>query len=200
MARSGNREIVACLPEKYRLPIILCELQGKTHQQAAEQLGWPVGTVSGRLSRARVLLASRLSRRDTPLTVGSLGVLLAHDLARAGVPPGWVYSTVQAASLSTAMTAGVVSAEVAALTREALKTMLINKIKNITALLLAVIALSSSGIGPGLQCGDPGVEGRPAERDEGPAALGNTRRHRILGQHTCDARCPGIEDHSGRSV
>ena len=90
---------VARLPEKYRMPIILCELEGKTHRQAAEQLGWPVGTVSGRLSRARALLASRLSRPGTPLTVGALGVLLAHDVARAGLPPELVRSTAQAASL-----------------------------------------------------------------------------------------------------
>ena len=107
-----DREVTR-LPEKYRMPIILCELEGKTHRQAAEQLGWPVGTVSGRLSRARALLASRLSRPGTPLTVGALGVLLAHDVARAGVPPELVRSTAQAASLSMAgkaVTAGVVSA------------------------------------------------------------------------------------------
>src|SRR5271166_1593422 len=104
---------VARLPEKYRIPIILCELEEKTHRQAAEQLGWPVGTVSGRLSRARALLASRLSRPGTPLTVGALGVLLAQDVARAGVPPELIRSTAHAASLSVAgkaATAGVVSA------------------------------------------------------------------------------------------
>jgi RNA polymerase sigma factor (sigma-70 family) len=140
---------VARLPEKYRLPIILCELEGKTHRQAAEQLGWPVGTVSGRLSRARALLASRLSRRDTPLTVGALGVVLANDVARAGMPPELVRSTAQAASLSTAgkaVTAGVVSAEVAALTGEVLKTMLINKLTLTTAMLLAIFALAAAGI------------------------------------------------------
>ena len=142
-----DREVTR-LPEKYRLPIILCELEGKTHRQAAEQLGWPVGTVSGRLSRARALLASRLSRPGTTLTVGALGVLLAHDAARAGVPPELVRSTARAASLSTAgkaVTAGVVSAEVAALTGEVLKTMLLNKLKLATAMLLVVFALAAGG-------------------------------------------------------
>ena len=154
---------VARLPEKYRMPIILCELEGKTHRQAAEQLGWPVGTVSGRLSRARALLASRLSRPGTPLTVGALGVLLAHDAARAGVPPELVRSTAQAASLSTAgkaVAAGVVSAEVAALTGEVLKTMLLNKLKLATAMLLAVFALAAGGIEPRL----PGTTANPRIR------------------------------------
>jgi RNA polymerase sigma factor (sigma-70 family) len=142
-----DREI-ARLPEKYRLPVVLCELDGKTHRQAAEQLGWPVGTVSGRLSRARALLASRLSRPGTPLSVGVLGFLLAHDMARAGVPPELVCSTVQAVCLSTvgkAATAGVVSARVAALTGEVVKTMLINKLTLTMAMLLMALLLAAGG-------------------------------------------------------
>ena len=139
---------VARLPEKYRLPIILCALEGKTHRQAAEQLGWPVGTVSGRLSRARALLASRLSRPGTPLTVGALGVLLAQDGAWADVPPELVRATARAASLSTAgkaVAAGVVSAQVAALTGEILKAMLLNKLTLATATLLVALALAAGG-------------------------------------------------------
>jgi hypothetical protein len=108
------------LPDKYRIPIVLCELEGKTHRQAADQLGWPIGTVSGRLSRARTMLARRLSRPGTSLSVQALGVLLPRDVARVRMPPGLVHATVRAASLSTAMTAGVVSAEVAVLTGKVL--------------------------------------------------------------------------------
>lgn len=142
-----DREVTR-LPDKYRKPIVLCELQGKTHRQAAELLGWPVGTVSGRLSRARALLASRLSRPGTPLTVGALGVLLAHDVAWAGVPPELVSSTARAACLSVAgkaAMAGVFPAEVAALTGAVLKAMLINKLMRIMALLLVTLALAAGG-------------------------------------------------------
>jgi RNA polymerase sigma factor (sigma-70 family) len=142
-----DREVTR-LPEKYRMPIILCELEGKTHRQAAEQLGWPVGTVSSRLSRARALLASRLSRHAAPLTVGALAGLLTQDMARAGVPPELVHSTAKAATLSTAakaVTAGVVSAAVSALTGEVLKTMFLSKLKLATTMLLAVLALAAGG-------------------------------------------------------
>jgi RNA polymerase sigma factor (sigma-70 family) len=51
------------LPDRDRLPLVLCYLEGKTNEQAAAQLRWPVGTVKGRLWRARGQLRDRLSRR-----------------------------------------------------------------------------------------------------------------------------------------
>ena len=60
------------LPEKYRLPILLCELQGKTRHAVAEELGWPEGTVAGRLHRAKQMLARRLTRRGIAVSVGTL--------------------------------------------------------------------------------------------------------------------------------
>jgi RNA polymerase sigma factor (sigma-70 family) len=58
------------LPPKYRLPIVLCYLEGMTHDVAASQLHWPVGTVRGRLARARDQLRERLTRREVTLAVG----------------------------------------------------------------------------------------------------------------------------------
>ncbi|MGO9464214.1 MAG: RNA polymerase sigma factor [Isosphaeraceae bacterium] len=57
------REEVSRLPDRYRLPLVLCYLQGKSNQEAAAQLDCPVGTIKGRLSRARHVLRERLSRR-----------------------------------------------------------------------------------------------------------------------------------------
>ena len=47
-------------------PVILSYLEGKTNEEVAELLHWPVGTVKGRLSRARDLLRSRLTQADWP--------------------------------------------------------------------------------------------------------------------------------------
>jgi RNA polymerase sigma-70 factor (ECF subfamily) len=59
-------EEVGRLPENYRAAVVLCYLEGLTHEQAASQLGWPVGTVRSRLAWAREKLRSRLVRRPRP--------------------------------------------------------------------------------------------------------------------------------------
>ena len=61
------------LPAKYRAPLVLCYLKGQTHDQAAEELGCPVGTVRSRLSRGRDLLRRRLTRRGYAPTAAILG-------------------------------------------------------------------------------------------------------------------------------
>jgi RNA polymerase sigma factor (sigma-70 family) len=88
-------EEVNRLPERYRLPVILCYLEGKTNEEVAEQLKWPVGTVKGRLSRARDLLRSRLTRRGLALSAAFLVTALANGTVIAEVvPPRLVDETV----------------------------------------------------------------------------------------------------------
>src|SRR5439155_1283725 len=74
------------LPERYRLPVVLCFFEGRTHVEAAAELNWPVGTVAGRLARAKDLLHRRLSRRGLALPAAALAALLAAEAARAAAP------------------------------------------------------------------------------------------------------------------
>jgi RNA polymerase sigma factor (sigma-70 family) len=71
LSRVLDQELIR-LPEKHRLPLLLCDLGGKTHAEAAHELGWPVGSMSRRLARGRELLRRRLVKR---------GVLLGESVA-----------------------------------------------------------------------------------------------------------------------
>jgi RNA polymerase sigma factor (sigma-70 family) len=139
---------LSCLPDKYRVTIVLCELEGKTRKEAARHLGCPEGTVAGRLARARAMLAKRLVRRGLVVSRGSLVAALAQSAASANVPTSAVVATIKSASLVAAgqAAAGVISVNVAALTEGVLKTMLLTKLKSATAVAL-LIAILSAGVG-----------------------------------------------------
>jgi RNA polymerase sigma factor (sigma-70 family) len=86
------------LPDAFRAPIVLCDLQGKTHQEAARILGLPVGTVSSRLVRAREKLRTRLVRRGLTLSAAAVASFCTRQAAEASVPPALVSAAARAAA------------------------------------------------------------------------------------------------------
>jgi RNA polymerase sigma factor (sigma-70 family) len=131
-------EELHCLPKKYRAPLILCYLEGKTHQEAAQELGWPSGSMSKRLARACDMLRERLRRRGLAFSTALVAGALAEHGASA-VPPALATATLRAAlaCVSGKLTAAV-APPVVALTEGVLAAMFLTKLKIAAAVVLAL--------------------------------------------------------------
>jgi RNA polymerase sigma factor (sigma-70 family) len=135
------------LPDKYRAPIVLCELEGKSLKQAAQQLDCPQGTVASRLARGRQMLARRLTLQGLSLSAGVLPIALAREAASACLPKSLFACTVQSAlALAAGQVAplGAIPTKVVSLTEGVLKTMLLKKLK-LLVLTLTVVTLVGTG-------------------------------------------------------
>lgn len=154
---------LSALPEKWRLPLILCYLEGRTQDQAAGDVGWSRATLQRRLAEARQALGRRLTRRGVVWPAALSAVLVCDCVAPAALPSGLIGSTVEAAACVAAGRAlnGIVSSNVTALLTKGMQAMLTSKMKSTVAALLVAGALMSGALGI-----------FPASRGvEGPAAV-----------------------------
>src|SRR5262245_28520775 len=167
---------LAELPEKWRLPLVLCYLEGRTQDEAAKQLGWSERTLRRRLEEARTALGRRLSLRGIVVPAALSAILFSDCVASAALPGKLVGSTVEAAPRIAAGQVGtaIASAKVTALAEGALRTMLLTKFKTTAALVLVAVVIAASVASRGLPVlaanGQPQEPNRANERDKAPAA------------------------------
>ncbi len=134
-------EEIERLPDRFRFPIILCDLDGMTRDQAADYLGWTEGSVRGRLAKGRALLRRRLTRR---------GVTMAVPLVvPSGLPETLVATTLRAA-------AGDVPGSASALVLRASRGWLLARF-----LVAGVVLLTLGTVAAQLGAGLPTSEGSP---------------------------------------
>jgi RNA polymerase sigma factor (sigma-70 family) len=152
------------LPDKSRLPLVLCYLEGKTRDQAALQLGWSLRTLERRLEQGRELLRTRLLRRGVTMSAVLLSAALTNHQAQAAITPALALATARAA-VHFSIGSGGVPAAVAALANQGLKAMFMTKVKIAAALMLTALAMVAGAAAL------PPAEARkePAAADEKPA-------------------------------
>jgi RNA polymerase sigma factor (sigma-70 family) len=131
------------LPDKYRLPAVLCDLEGRSRREVAQQLKIPEGTLSSRLTTARKRLAQRLRRLGLVVPAGALAAVLAESATAEAVPGALVVSTIRAVTLFAAPGAAMTPIPAAALAEGVLKGMYLSKLKFATALILVACGLAT---------------------------------------------------------
>lgn len=141
------------LREVYRLPLVLCDLEGRTQEEAAEMLGWTLGSLRGRLLRGRARLRARLTRRGLKLPAGVLLPLVPATLAaslQAANPTlslQLITAVARAAVRFSAHPAtGDVSGPAAELAREGLRVVMRGKLAVIAAMVTMSVVLAGAGL------------------------------------------------------
>jgi RNA polymerase sigma factor (sigma-70 family) len=148
------------LPERYRIPLLLCYLEGRTQDEAARQLDWSVRTLRRRLERARNLLKARMVRRGATLGAGLFAGFLAPSSASAVLPPELRQSIL---NISTGNAkSSVPSAAVMQMVNAATRAAIVTKIAIWSAVALALVSAAAVGAGQLV---------RPASDVEQPIAI-----------------------------
>jgi len=155
------------LPERHRVPIVLCDVEGLTHDDAARLMGCPVGTVKSRLARGRARMRCRLVRRGLAPAASTLAIGLVTRSAQACVPAALprVTSRAVAELLAAGGTGGPSPATVGVLVNGVTQAMYVAKLGKIA---VAGLILATAAIGGGLLMPDRGV--RRAAADDAPVA------------------------------
>jgi RNA polymerase sigma factor (sigma-70 family) len=160
-------EEMARLSERYRAPLLLCCLEGKTRDEAAAQLGCNPGTLKSRLERGRKILRTRLTRRGLALSAGLLGTHLTAAGVEAAVPELAVAAVVRAGrSVRVGGSAGgVVSVRVVSLADEVVRATRFGYLKGLIPLVLICGSLAGGvSLWPrGIAALAPAPADRPAD-------------------------------------
>ena len=158
---------MSCLPARYRGPIVLCELEGLTRQEAAQRLGVPEGTISSRLARAKARLRDRLTRRGVALAAGGIALDAIREANATELSEGLIESTTLAAMRVAAgiSATAVISTSVVSLTEGVLKSMLLTKLKGVAfvigssvVVISGAVALGQTGLTTGSTATQSGAE------------------------------------------
>jgi RNA polymerase sigma factor (sigma-70 family) len=153
------------LPDRLRLPIVLCYLEGLTHAEAARHLGWPVGTVESRLARGRERLKERLTARGASVLIPLLGSPAVPELTP---PAAWIAATARAATRFAAWeTVAVASANAASMARGIIGSMAVHRAVVAAGCVLAGLIVAA-GAAAALR-GDP-AKNPPLVRHQTPKA------------------------------
>jgi RNA polymerase sigma factor (sigma-70 family) len=153
------------LPDKFRVPLVLCYVHGKSREEAAAQLNWSAGAVKGMLERGRDLLRSRLVRRGVSLSAGALATLFSGNALAESVPPALGVETVKAALLFAAGKSGATGPAVV-LAEGVMQPMWMTRMKVVLAVAL-VLGLAGVGASTLARAGRP-EEKKPQGRTDGP--------------------------------
>ncbi|MEW4566976.1 sigma-70 family RNA polymerase sigma factor [Tautonia sp. JC769] len=184
------------LPDRFRTPIVLCDLEGRSHEEAARRIGCPVGTVKSRLSRGRARLRARLERLGLPglpasaAAIGAESPLIMADPDAPGPIPTPTLGTPIAESVHH-------------LSQETIRMMMLTKLKITGAIAVSAAALVLGSAGLAIQI--PGERGAAAEDEQlrkdrvAHSRLEQAELNTLLGTWTrvsleVDGRRPAVSD------